>query len=103
MKGGRPGLYRAAISKSPAPSSRPLWFAGLEGVENLGADGPRPSAPGTLRRRRSRSQRFNDRRFGIWIDRDAVLAHALIVFLQPGRQREPQIALGLTAGGIGRR
>jgi hypothetical protein len=51
----------AAISKSLAPSSRPLWFAGLEGVENLGAYGPRPGAPGTLRRRRSRSQRFDDR------------------------------------------
>jgi hypothetical protein len=54
----------AAISKSLAPS-RPLWFAGLEGVENLGADGPRPGAPGTLRCRRSRSQRFNDQRLGI--------------------------------------
>lgn len=54
-----------AISKSLAPLSRPLWFAGLEGVENLGADGPRPAAPGTLRRRRPRSQRLNDRRLGI--------------------------------------
>jgi hypothetical protein len=54
-----------AISKSLAPSSRPLWFAGLEGVENLGADGPRPAAPGTLRRRRPRSQRLADRRLGI--------------------------------------
>jgi hypothetical protein len=52
----------AAISKSLAPSSRSLWFAGLEGVENLGADRPRPGAPGALRRRRSLSQRFNDRR-----------------------------------------
>src|SRR6185436_13974614 len=78
-----------------------LWF-GLEGVENLGADGPRPGAPGTLCRRRARSQRFNDQRLGIRIDRDAVLAHALIVFLQPGRESEPQFALGLTAGGINR-
>jgi hypothetical protein len=65
MKPDLPGLYRAAISKSPAPSSEPLWFAGLEGVENLGADGPRPAAPGTLRCRCSRSQRFNNRRLGI--------------------------------------
>jgi hypothetical protein len=65
-KGKAQGRERgAAISKSLAPSSRPLWFAGLEGVENLGADGPRPGAPGTLRCRRSRSQRFNEQRLGI--------------------------------------
>ena len=54
-----------AIPKPLVPLFRPLWSAGLEGVENLGADGPRPGTPGTLRRRRSRSQRFNDQRLGI--------------------------------------
>ena len=39
MKADLPGLYRVAVSKSQGPSSRPLWFAGPEGVENLGTDG----------------------------------------------------------------
>ena len=42
-----------------------LWFAGFEGLEDLGADGPRAGAPGTLGRRRSCSQRCDDRRLGI--------------------------------------
>ena len=44
----------------------------------------------------------DDRRRRIGIDGDAVLAHALIVLVQPGRQGEPQFSFGLAAGGVHR-
>jgi hypothetical protein len=92
---------KADCTRTPTPSNcqiaatwRPSRFAGLEGVENLRADRPRSSAPGTLRRRCSRLERRDDCWSRARINYNAVLAHMLIVLLQPGRQSEPQFNLG---------
>jgi hypothetical protein len=79
-----------------------LQSAFLEGAENPRAYEPRSDAPGTLRRCCSVVQRLEDCRRRIEFDRDAVLLHPLIIFLQPGRQSEPQFNFSLAAGGIDR-
>ena len=80
--------------------ARSLMISGPEGVENLEADRPGSGAPGTLRGRCSVFECRNNCGRRVRVYNDAILAHAPMVFLQPGRERQPQGGLGLAAGAI---